>query len=91
MEVRDAAGRVSEVTTDAQYNNIFARDYELNASASQNPKYIKSSSYAVLHGLKGKDFLLFDSSWNAESSRFDTYWATSQKAKVFVKRFELKK
>lgn len=91
MQVRDAAGRVSEVTTDAQYNNIFARDYELNASASQNPKYIKSSSYAVLHGLKGKDFLLFDSSWNAESSRFDTYWATSQKAKVFVKRFELKK
>lgn len=91
MEVRDAAGRVSEVTTDAQYNNIFARDYELNASASQNPKYIKSSSYAVLHGLKGKDFLLFDSSWNAESSRFDTYWATSQKAKAFVKRFELKK
>lgn len=91
MEVRDAAGRVSEVTTDAQYNNIFARDYELNASASQNPKYIKSSSYAVLHGLKGKEFLLFDSSWNAESSRFDTYWATSQKAKVFVKRFELKK
>lgn len=91
MEVRDAAGRVSEVTTDAQYNNIFARDYELNASASQNPKYIKSSSYAVLHGLKGKDFLLFDSSWNAESSRFDTYWVTSQKAKAFVKRFELKK
>lgn len=91
IEVRDAAGRVSEVTTDAQYNNIFARDYELNASASQNPKYIKSSSYAVLHGLKGKDFLLFDSSWNAESSRFDTYWATSQKAKAFVKRFELKK
>lgn len=91
MEVRDAAGRVSEVTTDAQYNNIFARDYELNVGADQTPKYIKSSSYAVLHGLKGKDFLLFDSSWNAESSRFDTYWATSQKAKAFVKRFELKK
>lgn len=91
MEVRDAAGRVSEVTTDAQYNNIFARDYELNVVADQIPKYIKSSSYAVLHGLKGKDFLLFDSSWNAESSRFDTYWATSQKAKAFVKRFELKK
>lgn len=91
LEVRDAAGRVSEVTTDAQYNNIFARDYELNASASQNPKYIKSSSYAVLHGLKGKNFLLFDSSWNAESSRFDTNWATSQKAKLFIKRFELKK
>lgn len=97
LEVRDAAGRVSEVTTDAQYNNIFARDYELNASASQNPKYIKSSSYAVLHGLKGKEFLLFNSAMRLTSDptqpegRFDTNWATSQKAKLFIKRFELKK
>ena len=97
LEVRDAAGRVSEVTTDAQYNNIFARDYELNASASQNPKYIKSSSYAVLHGLKGQEFLLFNSAMRLTSDptqpegRFDTNWATSQKAKLFIKRFELKK
>lgn len=97
LEVRDAAGNVSEVTTDAQYNNIFARDYELNASASQNPKYIKSSSYAVLHGLKGQEFLLFNSAMRLTSDptqpegRFDTNWATSQKAKLFIKRFELKK
>lgn len=98
MEIADASAMrngvvksgatLKSVNSSSEYNNIFARDYELNASYSANKNYIKSSSYVVLHGLKDKEFLLFDSKWNG---RFDNYWADSSKAKAFVKRFKLKK
>lgn len=98
MEIADAASMkngvvksgatLKNVTSSSDFTNVFARDYELNANYSLPKNYIKSSSYVVLHGLKDKEFLLFDSKWNG---RFDNYWADSNKARAFVKRFKLKK
>lgn len=98
MEIADASSMkngvvksgaaVKTVTSNSDYYNVFARDYELNDVFSKSQNYIKSSSYVVLQGLKGKDFLLFDSKWNG---RFDNYWADSNKAKAFMKHFKLKK
>ena len=75
------------VSTEDGVHNLFARDYELNAEPT-TARSIKSSSYAVLHGLKGQDFLLFKTLTNG---RFDKDWADAAAARAFVKKFGLKK
>lgn len=86
-KVTSTAHAVNVATNNAKVYNLFARDYELNATVS-SAKYIKSSSYVTLHGLEGKNFLLFDAS---KSAKFSDAWSTPNKAKAFVKKYRLKK
>lgn len=75
------------VDGEAKTYNLFARDYELNAAAS-SAKSIKSSSYVILQGLEGQNFLLFDASKNG---KFNDAWSSPSKAKAFIQKYRLKK
>ena len=86
-DVIEGKEQAFNVSTEEGKHNLFARDYELNDEATK-ARSIKSSSYAVLHGLKGQDFLLFKT---LTGGRFDKDWATPAAARAFVKKFGLKK
>lgn len=86
-DIIEGQAQAFNVSTEEGKHNLFARDYELNDEATK-ARSIKSSSYAVLHGLKGQDFLLFKT---LTGGRFDKDWATPAAARAFVKKFGLKK
>ncbi len=75
------------VSTAEGTNNIFARDFELDASGTSARK-ITSSSYVVLHGLQGSEYLLFDKKLEGD---FTKEWTSASTARAFIKRFQLKK
>lgn len=82
MTVTDASGRTANVSS--SLNNKLARDYEVDQALGE-ARYIKSSSFVVLHGID--NYLNFNSS----SDRFDNAWSSASNARAFLKRFKVKK
>lgn len=83
MTLTDASGK--SVHVDANVNNIFARDIELNGyyiSAS----YVSGNSYSVIHQIDG--VLNFDKSF---SGSYNRNWSDVAATKAFVKKYRIRK
>lgn len=84
LTVEDATGHYVNVQTPY---NVLANDMRFNyAGTSSNCKYVKTTSYVVIHQIP--EPLRFAPLSNG---RYDGAWATPAKAKAFVKKYRIRK
>ncbi|MBR1521519.1 MAG: fasciclin domain-containing protein [Bacteroidaceae bacterium] len=81
LSVTDANGKTCNVTSN---KNIIARDYVTNGNSSPISITVQASSSAVLHGIDGVlDYKKY------EGNRYDSDWATTAKARAYLKKYQL--
>ncbi len=81
LSVTDANGKTCHING---HKNIIARDYITKGNASAIQNTISSSSSAVIHGIDGVlDYKAYD------NNRYDSDWATSAKARAYLKKYQL--